>query len=403
MNYIDRHNTYSVKYDDLKARYGRDDLIPLWVADMDFETPVCVRKALQKIIDKGVYGYNIIPSGYYNVIRDWLATAQNWSVSEEWLTFIPGIVKGIGYVVNYFTHIGDGIIVQPPVYPPFMSVPHENGRNLLFNPLIRLKNGSYEMDFNNLCEIGRSGKAKLLILCNPHNPGGIRWSSETLSRLAEICFKYKILVVSDEIHADMQLWGNTHIPFASVSAIAQKISITFGAPSKTFNMAGIVSSYAVVPNNQIREPFYKWLRTNELNAPTIFATVGTIAAYIKGDPWRRAMLKYIEDNILVVEEQFKNTDLIKPIRPDASFLIWLDCRELSTMLAIKYPDKLDEVSGDRQRLLVDFFVNRTRLALNDGATFGHGGEGYMRMNIGTGREIIGESLQRILSEISSLV
>lgn len=402
MKYIDRHNTCSVKFDDLKSRFGRDDLIPLWVADMDFETPVCVRRALQKVIDEGVYGYNTIPSGYYMVIQNWLNTMQNWPVSQEWLTYIPGIIKGIGYVVNYFTHIGDGVIVQPPVYPPFMAVPRGNGRKIIFNPLILSEDGSYEMDFNNLIEIGESGAAKLLILCNPHNPGGIRWSRETLFRLAEICLKYKILVISDEIHADMQLWGNTHVPFASVSVAAQKISITFGAPSKTFNMAGIVSSYAIVPNKLIRDPFYKWLTVNELNAPTIFSTSCAIAAYLGGNSWRREMLKYIEENILAVEEQCKKTNLIRPLRPGASFLIWLDCRKLSDMLAVKYPDKLQELSDDRQKLLVDFFINKTKLALNDGATFGPGGEGYMRLNIGTGREIIEESMQRILSEISFL-
>lgn len=403
MKYVDRHGTYSVKFDDLKDRYGREDIIPLWVADMDFKTPDCVRNALQKIINKGVYGYNIIPSGYYNVIKNWLGTVQNWHVDEDSITFIPGIVKGLGYVINFFTHPGDGIIVQPPIYPPFMAVPRGNSRNIIFNPLIKSDNGSYKMDFDNLIKIGESKKAKLLILCNPHNPGGIRWDRDTLAELAKICFKYKILVASDEIHADMQLWGNTHIPFASVSSIAEKISITFGAPSKTFNMAGIVSSYSVIPNNKIRDPFYKWLSVNELNSPTIFATVGTIAAYLEGDAWRISMLRYIEKNVLLVEEYCNKIGLIKPLRPDTSFLVWLDCRELSEYIALRRVTRLYDLSGDKQKLLVDFFVNDAKLALNDGAMFGPGGDGYMRLNVGTGREIIDESMKRILSGISSLV
>ena len=394
MKHIERRGTYSVKVDGLQKYYGNGELVPLWVADMDFETPDCVREALQEVVDGGVYGYNLIPDNYFPTIAQWLATRQKWEVEQEWLAFIPGIVKGIGYAINHFTQKGDGVIVQPPVYPPFLNVPKGNGRELVFNPLIRVEDGgrcAYRMDFDNLREICAKGNCKLLILSNPHNPGGIAWDADTLRELALICHKYNVLVVSDEIHADMPLFGTEHIPFASVCKEAAQISITFGAPSKTFNMAGIVSSFAVVPNKEIREPFYKWMQVNELSSPTIFATLGAIAAYTKGDEWRMKMLDYIEGNVVFVEEFCKNElgGLIKPIRPLSSFLIWLDCRELCNRLF---------GCADQQRL-VHLFVRKAGLALNDGAAFGPGGEGYMRLNVGCGLEVLQEAMKSLKTAI----
>lgn len=395
IKHIDRRGSYSIKVDALAKYYGKDDLIPLWVADMDFETPACVKDALQEVVDKGVYGYNFIPDEYFPSIVRWLQGNQNWNVKQEWLTFIPGIVKGIGYAINYFTKQGDGIIVQPPVYPPFMNLPKGNERKLLFNPLVRIEDpgakASYKMDFDNLRALCSRENCKLLILSNPHNPGGIAWDKETLKELAEICHEHNVLVVSDEIHADMPLFGTSHIPFATVSDKAAAISITFGAPSKTFNMAGIVSSYAIVPNEQIREPFYKWMKVNELSSPTIFATLGTIAAYTKGNEWRLQMLDYIEKNVLFVEnickEKFRG--LITPLRPQSSFLVWLDCRELCN----KKFGCIDQAK------LVDLFTNKAGLALNDGAAFGIGGEGYMRLNIGCGKEVLEKAFESLLQNI----
>lgn len=395
MKQIDRRGTYSVKVDALKKYFGKENLLPLWVADMDFKTPECVRKALEGVLEGGVYGYNFIPDNYFPTIASWLKQKQKWEVKQDWLAFIPGIVKGIGYAINFFTREGDGIIVQPPVYPPFINVPKGNERKLVFNPLIRVEDENakypYRMDFDNLREIGKSGECSMLILSNPHNPGGIAWDRETLKELADICHEYGILVISDEIHADMPLFGTEHIPFASVSKEAARNSITFGAPSKTFNMAGIVSSFAVVPNEELREPFYKWMQVNELSSPTIFATLGAIAAYTEGDEWRMRMLDYIEGNVVFVEDFCKEhfNGLVKPVRPLSSFLIWLDCRGLCTKLF---------GSADQQRL-VDLFINRAGLALNDGAAFGPGGDGYMRLNVGCGKEVLEEALNNLKSAI----
>ena len=401
-NIINRKGTNSIKADGLLKHFGREDLVPLWIADMDFESPVCVKKALAEVVDCGVYGYNIIPKEYFPTLQWWLKKEQNWEVEQDWITFIPGIVKGIGYAINHFTVEGDGIIIQPPVYPPFRNVPELNGRKVVYNPLIKneeytcgnsVEGLPYNMDFQGLEKIASEGGCKMLILSNPHNPGGIAWDKETLCRLASICHKYGIIVISDEIHADMPLFGGSHIPFATVSSEAAEISITFGAPSKTFNIAGIVSSYAVVPNAQLREPFYKWLGANEMNSPTIFATTAAIAAYREGDQWRKAMLEYIENNVLFTEKFFSTIvsdgkQLIIPIRPQSSFLVWLDCRELCRKLGYGQPE------------LVDLFVNKAGLALNGGGAFGPGGEGFMRLNIGSSQKLLEEAYNRLKEQIS---
>lgn len=406
MKLINRKGSYSIKVDALEKYYGTNDLISLWIADMDFETPLCVKEALNGVVQQGVYGYNHIPHNYFPTIANWLATKQDWNIEQEWLAFIPGIVKGIGYAINFFTKPGDGIIVQSPIYPPFINVPKGNDRQLFFNPLTRVENGTaecrgnngqcagYKMDFNNLREICQSNKCKMLILSNPHNPAGIAWDRETLKELASICYKNNILVISDEIHADMPLFGTKHIPFASVSEEASKISITFGAPSKTFNMAGIVSSYTVVPNEELRKPFFKWMQVNELSSPTIFATLGAIAAYTEGNEWRLDMLKYIEENVLLVEKFCKDElgGAINPLRPQSSFLVWLDCRELCKRL----------FGNVDQSKLVELFVQKAKLALNDGAAFGPGGEGYMRLNIGCGKELLQQALEQLKMAINKL-
>ena len=395
MKHVDRKGTYSIKVDALKKYFGKEDLISLWVADMDFESPKCIKEALQGAIDGGVYGYNFIPDNYFPTIAWWLKEKQNWEVEQKWLAFIPGIVKGIGYAINYFTKEGDGIIVQPPVYPPFINLPKGNNRKLMFNPLIRVEEPDakypYRMDFGNLEQLASTGECKMLVLSNPHNPAGIAWDRETLVRLAEICHKYDILVISDEIHADMPLFGTEHIPFATVSKEAAQISITFGAPSKTFNMAGIVSSFAVVPNEKIREPFYKWMQVNELSSPTIFATLGAIAAYTKGDEWRMKMLDYIENNVQFVEKFCKEDlgGLVVPVRPCSSFLVWLDCRNLCKKL----------FGGPDQQRLVQLFINDAGLALNDGTAFGMGGDGYMRLNVGCGLEVLQQAMKQLKEAI----
>lgn len=376
---IDRTGSGDLKHEVLEERYGRSDLLPLWVADMDFETPAFITESLRQRLNHSLFGYTVVPAELWETIIQWIKDHHQWTIRKEWLTYIPGIVKGIGMAVNVFTKEDEKVIIQPPVYHPFRLTPKGNGREVVYNPLKLREDGSYDMDFEQLAEV-TDEKCRLLILSNPHNPAGICWSAETLRRLAHFCYERNIIVISDEIHSDMALFGYRHTPFASVSEEAAQCSITFGAPSKTFNIAGIVSSYAIVPNDSIRRKFYTWLEANELNDPPLFSPIATIAAYQQGEEWRQQMLRYVEDNIRYVEDYCRTRiPLIKPVRPEASFLVWLDCRAL-------------ELSHDE---LIDRFVNQAHLALNDGAMFGPGGEGFMRMNVGTPRSILHEALERL--------
>ena len=383
---IDRRGTHCVKFDALKDMFGREDLISLWVADMDFATPDFIIDALKLRLEHAVLGYPVQYDGYWQSVVDWIRSHHGWEVEREWMRYIPGIVKGIGMVVNVFTQPGDKIIIQPPVYHPFRNVATHNGFEVVENPLRRTESGSYEIDFENLEAIADS-RCKMLILANPHNPVGILWSRETLVRLADFCLSRGIIVISDEIHCDMALWGKKHIPFASVSDKAAECSITFGAPSKTFNIAGIVTSYAIVPNESLREKFFGWMGGNELNQPDIFAPIATVAAFENGEPWRVQMLKYVEENIeFTIDFCRKYIPQITPIRPEASFLVWLDCRELNLSHA----------------KLVELFENRAKLALNSGAIFGTQGEGFMRLNVGTPRSVLEQALQQLKAAVADL-
>ena len=376
---IGRLGTGAIKTDILKDIYGRDDLTALWVADMDFETPQFITEALKKRLEHSLFGYTAEPKEYWPTVMKWLEDHHQWKVEREWLTFIPGIVKGIGMAINALLEKDEKVIIQPPVYHPFRLVPQRNGREVVFNPLHENEDGTYSMDFENL-ESVCDDKCRMLILSNPHNPAGIVWPRETLERLASFCHKRGIIVISDEIHCDMALYGHKHIPFASVSEEAAACSITFGAPSKTFNIAGIVSSYAIVPSESLRERFYRWLHANELSSAPLFSPIATIAAFQNGEEWRRQMLEYVEGNIDWLCGFFAdNIPQIKPLKPQASFLVWLDCRAL----------------GLEHDSLVDLFVNKARLALNDGETFNPGGEGFMRLNVAVPRAVLREAMERL--------
>lgn len=380
---IDRSHTGALKLEVLQERYGRPDLLPLWVADMDFATPDFVVDAMKQRMEHPIFGYTVEPADYWPSVIDWIRSHHQWEVKREWLSFIPGIVKGIGMVINVFTRPDEKVIIQPPVYHPFRLTPQGNHREVVMNPLIENADGTYSMDFDQLAEVADE-KCRVLILSNPHNPAGMVWDVETLRRLAHFCHDHHIIVISDEIHCDMVLSGYKHHPFASVSEEAAACSITFGAPSKTFNIAGVVSSYSIVPNEELRRPFYEWLAANELNEPTLFAPIATIAAFRQGEEWRKQMLEYVEENIdFVVDYLKQHIPSIHALRPQASFLVWLDCRAL----------------GLDHEALVDLFVNKARLALNDGEMFGPGGQGFMRMNVGTPRSVLKQALDRLAEAV----
>ena len=380
---IDRKGTSCVKYDGLKNAYqGKENPIPLWVADMDFATPDFIVEALKKRCEHPVFGYTFDDDEYYESIQTWLDYKYHWKTEREWISYIPGIVKGIGLAVQCFTQPGDKVIIQPPVYHPFRLVPTRMGREVVYNPL-KLEDGVYKMDFEQL-ESLIDKDCKMLILSNPHNPGGVVWEKEALVKLAQICSAHGILVISDEIHAEMTYPQFRHHPFATVSEEAAACSVTFMAPSKTFNIAGIVSSYALVPDTRIREKFYSFLEAGELNSGTIFAFTATKAAYTYGAEWLQQMRSYVIENVNFVDEYLKkNIPQIKVYRPQASFLVWLDCRELK----LTQPE------------LVQLFEDKAGLALNDGTMFGKEGEGFMRLNIGCPRSILNQALESLKKAI----
>ena len=381
---IDRRNTGAVKTDLCKKMFGTDDLIPLWVADMDFRTPDFIIDAINNRCKHPILGYTVPDEEYFNSIIRWIDARHGWKLERNWLGFLPGIVPGLAFAVNALTQTGDQIIIQPPVYPPFIHVPSKNDRELIYNPL-KVVDGRFEMDLEDL-EYKITDRTRMFILCNPHNPGGRTWDADTLIKVAEICHKHGVLVVSDEIHSDMALPGNVHTPFASVSELAEQNSITYMAPSKTFNMAGLVSSSYIIPNSEIRKKFSDFMDNSELANGNIFAYVAAQAAYENGTEWLTEMIRYIQGNVnYIVEFLEKNVPQIKPMIPQASFLIWLDCAGL-------------EMNSHQ---LQEFMVKEARLGLNKGTTFGPGGEQHLRLNIGCSREVLKQAMEQLKSAINS--
>ena len=380
---VDRSRTDAVKLDKLKALFGRDDLIPLWVADMDFKSPPAIIQALQERVLHGVFGYTLPSEEYTRSIVGWLNRRHDWQVDPLHINFVPGVVKGFAFAIDEFTNEGDKIIIQPPVYHPFRMVTRSLKREVVNNPLI-LEEGRYRMDFDGLRELASDEKCKMLILCSPHNPGGRVWTADELKELADICYQNNVLVISDEIHSDMALSGQRHIPFAKVSAESEAISLTLMAPSKTFNIAGIVSSFAVIPNKEIRERYLAYLQPRELQQGTLFAFTATRAAYEECDEWLRQMLDYVEENVRFVDRFLReHIPSIQAMIPEASFLVWRDCRQLRLS----------------QRELVRLFVEKAGLALNDGTMFGREGEGFMRLNVGTSRRILEKALNNLKNAV----
>lgn len=383
---IDRHGTGALKTDALVETFGRPDLTALWIADMDFAVAPEISQTLALRFSHPIFGYSGAPDSYWNSIIDWLDHRHGFKVTREELTFIPGVVKGIGYAVNFFTDKGDGVLIQPPVYHPFKMVIEGNDRRLVTNPLRLEADGkTYSMDFDDLEAKMRDEHPRMMILCNPHNPAGVQWSAETLREVARLARKYDVKVVSDEIHGDLMLWGNSHVPFVSVSDDAAAVGIMLGAPSKTFNIPGLVSSWMVVKNPELRRDFYRWLEANEFDVPTLTATIATETAYRQCERWLDDALSYIEENIKAAEAFVADRmPMMRCMRPDASFLIWLDCRTLDL----------------EQRNLVDMMVNEARLALNDGEMFGKEGRGFMRLNVATPRAVLLAALDKLARAVA---
>lgn len=372
----DRSGTWSIKY-------GRaaDGEIPMWIADMDMKTDPFVAEALRMRLDRDVLGYTSIPAEFYDVIHAWQKRYHGFDLDREWIGYAPGVITGINQAYLTFTEPGDKVIIQPPVYDHFRLYIERMGRVAVDNPLI-FKDGRYQMDFDGLEKLF-DDKTKILLLCNPQNPCGILWDQETLATLAEICDRHGVMVISDEIHGDLALYGKKHTPFCSVSETAKRVGVMFAGPTKAFNLAGLSgTAYRIIPDKEKRDKYNGTLRNSKLDEPSIMTLVAQIAAYREDTAWLESLKRYIENNIAIVERFFSDHDLgIVPIRPQASFLVWLDCRAL----------------GLSQTELMDLFRKKAKIIPSNGTSYGPGGEGFVRLNIGCPAPVLNEALNRLLS------
>ena len=381
---IDRRNTGAIKLERCKTLFGTEDVLPLWVADMDFRTPDFILDAIRKRLEHPILGYTMAPKEFYSLTVKWITEHHNWDVKRDWVGFLPGIVPGLAFAVQSLTNVGDEIIVQSPVYYPFFHVIENNNRVLVNNQLKEV-DGKYVMDLEDL-EQKFTSKTKLFIFCNPHNPGGRVWTKEELQQFAAVCEKHNVTIISDEVHADMVLPGNTrHTPLATVSEWASQNTLTFMAPTKVFNMPGLISSAYIVPNKELREKFAHFLEASEMNAGNIFAYIGAVAAYEHGEEWRLQMLNYVQSNIeYVVDFLKKNVPQVKPMIPEASFLVWLECEALGM--------ETDELHR--------FFSLKAGLGLNKGTIFGAGGEYHLRLNVACSRKVLEKAMKQLKSAVS---
>lgn len=382
---VPRENTDCVKYDVRKEFFGTEDVTPMWVADMDFRTPEFIIEAIRQRLHHEILGYSIRGKSFNEAIVNWMKKRHNWEVQKEWISFSPGVVPAVNMLVLALTQPGDKIIVQPPVYFPFFYAIENNGRIKVENPL-KLSNGRLNMDFDDLRK--KAPGAKMMIISHPHNPGGSVWTKDELQQMAEICLENDILIVSDEIHSDLVFKGFKHIPLASLSdEIAQK-TITTNAPSKTFNLAGLSTSYLIIPNETLRKTYNNMLNDQlHLSMGNLFGSIALQAAYENGDEWLGQMLGYVWDNVKFVDDFLKaNVPQIKAVVPESTYMIWLDCRELG-------------LKGDN---LKNFFIKDAKAGFNDGRVFGTGGEGFMRINVACPRAVVEKVLLLVQAAVGNL-
>lgn len=375
---INRENSDSVKYDLRDEKFGKKDIIPMWVADMDFRTPGFITDKLRERLDHEIYGYFFRSPQYFNSIISWLKTRYGWSVERDHICFCPGTVPALNLCTLTFTRPGESIIVQPPVYYPFFSAVESHGRLLIHNQL-KEKDGKWTMDLESLSSV-ITPNTKMIILCNPHNPVGRAWNRDELMELAHICLKNKIIILSDEIHCDLTLPGYNHTPFATLSDEVADITVTCIAPSKTFNLAGLSTSSVIISNPVMRKYFRHKMDSLHMGNGNIFGSVASGAAYSGGHEWLDALTGYIEGNVNYVIDYCRELiPEIIPVRPEATYMIWLDCKKL----------------GMTGKELRKFFINKAGVGMNEGSEFGPGGEGFMRMNVAMPRSRVEKAMQQI--------
>lgn len=382
---IDRRNTNSKKWNTLVETHDNKDILPMWVADMDFRVAKEIIDAFKNRISHGIFGYDLSPDSLYQSIVDWIMKRHDWNIKKEWIVLTPGVVPGLNLAALTFVKAEEKIIIQPPIYPPFFGVVKNNQRTLVENPL-KFNGQRYVMDFEGL-EKKIDKNTKMLLLCSPHNPVGRVWDKKELERLGDICIKNNILIVSDEIHSDIIFSGYKHIPIASMSKELMMNTVTLMSPSKTFNIAGLYTSFAIIPNEELRLKYEKSIENLGIGHTNIFGIEGLEAAYNFGEEWLEQVLEYIEENLnFAIDYINKNISKVKFNRPEGTFLVWLDFREL----------------GLTQEELNDLMIKKGNIFLNDGITFGKEGEGFLRLNIACPRNILEDGLKRIEKAINSI-
>lgn len=374
-----RRGTNCFKYDFAREMGMPEDVLPLWVADMDFPTAPAVLERLHALAEHGIFGYTGVKDAYFSAVHNWYAQRFGWETQRSWLVTTPGVVFAIAIAIRAFTQKGDAILIQQPVYYPFANKVTENDRQLVVNPLV-LKNGRYEMDFADMERKIVDYHVKMLLLCSPHNPVGRVWTKEELLRVGEICQKHGVLVVSDEIHADFTYAGHTHRVFASVKSEFADFTITCTAPSKTFNLAGLQNSNIFIPNRQLRHAYKKELSACGCGGTNCMGMAACQAAYEAGADWLEQLKQYLAGNLAYIR-QFLREKLpdIALIEPEGTYLVWLDLRKLG-------------LTEQQQRQLI---VQDAKLWLDTGTLFGQGGEGFERINIACPRATIEQAMQRL--------
>ncbi len=383
--FINRKDSFSLKWskEALQKFFEKDDddLLPLWVADMDFECPKPVVDAIKKEAEGCIYGYNWHDTPkYLDAVTGWMNRRHQWEVDPKWIVYSPGIVPAINMMIQTFSNIGDKIIVQPPVYYPFFSAVTENGRKLSLNQL-HYENQKYTFDYEDFEEKAKDPLTKIFILCSPHNPVGRVWTREELKKLGDICLEHDILIIADEIHHDLILPGNKHTLFSTISEEYEQKSIICTAPSKTFNLAGLQISNIIIPNEKLRQSFIHTIAyKNGIGIPNSFGIVAMIAAYNEGEEWLEQVLKYVDLNFQFLKEFVENNlPGLKYIKPEGTYLAWLDFNSL----------------GLNDKELKKLILNKAHVALDEGKLFGPGGEGFQRINVACPKLILEESMQRI--------
>ncbi|QNB47846.1 putative C-S lyase [Thermanaerosceptrum fracticalcis] len=379
---INRHNTYSEKWDHLEELFGSKDILPMWVADMDFQSPPAVVEAIKRRAAEGIYGYTFMDKACINAFMNWFSRRHGWKISPQWITECPGVVTALSIAVDCFTKPGDRIIIQPPVYYPFFNVVKMNGRSVVTNSLV-LRDNFYTMDYTHLETLMQDG-ATMLILSNPHNPGGRVWSREELERLGELCHKYKVMVISDEIHCDLVFRDHKYTPFASVSSQFAENSITCVAPTKTFNLPGIQASFIVIPNEEYKRIFDYKLKTLSLTTPNFFVPVAVKACYEQGEEWLEELLQYVKGNLdFALGFIAKNLPQLEAIVPEGTYLLWVDCRKLGL-----------DAQG-----MKELMYHKARVAFSEGSVFGPEGEGFVRINLACPQSVLEEGLKRFYEAV----